>query len=85
MLKSVLTRVDFPRPDSPETDQYGNNGGLRTMKLTDNHDVKVEAFPDTLAMPLVWQVGESDESCQLSAHNVSHVAGSSGGDLGVGG
>lgn len=55
------------------------------MKLTDNHNVEVEAFPDTLAMPLVWQVGESNESCQLSAHNVSHVAGSSGGDLGVGG
>lgn len=41
---------------------------------TDNHDIEVEALADTFAMPLIWQVCESDKASQLSADNVSHIA-----------
>ena len=40
---------------------------------TDNHDVEVEALANTLAVPLVWQVGETDVASKLSANNVLDV------------
>jgi hypothetical protein len=52
-------------------------------RLTNNHDVETETFSDTLAVPLVWQIGESNEAGQLPAHNVLHVACCSGSSLGV--
>lgn len=39
-------------------------------KLTNNHDVEVEAFADTLAVPLVWQIGKANVTGQLPANNV---------------
>ena len=44
--------------------------------LTNNHDVEVEAFADTLAVPLIGKVGESNVSRQLAANNISHITGS---------
>ena len=67
MLESEAARVREP------------SGG----RLTNNHDVETETFSDTLAVPLVWQIGESDETSQLPAHNVLHVACCGGGSLGV--
>jgi hypothetical protein len=52
-------------------------------RLTNNHDVETESFSDTLAVPLVWQIGESDETGQLPAHNVRHVACCGSGSLGI--
>lgn len=72
MLNSVLTRVDFPRPDSPEIaisySLYMTCG--RVGELTNNHDIEVEALTDTLTVPLVGQVGKTDVTRQLSAHNI---------------
>lgn len=56
---------------------------LVTRGHTDNHDIEVEALADTLAVPLVGQVGETDVASELSANNVSHVAGGLGGGLWV--
>ena len=39
---------------------------------TDNHDVEVEPFAHTLAVPLVGQVRKTNVACELPAHNV-HV------------
>lgn len=39
-------------------------------KLTNNHDIKVEALSDTLAVPLIRQVGETNITRQLSADDV---------------
>jgi hypothetical protein len=50
---------------------------------TDNHDVKVESLADTLAVPLVGQVGETDVAGQLAANHVLHVVGSLSDGLGV--
>ena len=75
VLKRVFTRVDLPRPDSParvcleEPSQISYSHSM----LTNDHNVEVEAFPHTLAMPLVGQVGETNVSSELSAHNVLHV------------
>ena len=52
-------------------------------RLTNNHDVETESFSNTLAVPLVWQIGESNKTGQLPAHNVLHVAGCSSGSLGI--
>lgn len=49
---------------------------------TNNHDVEVEAFAHTLAMPLVGQVRETNVAGELPAHNV-HVVGHGRGGLGV--
>ena len=82
MLKRVLTRVDFPSPDSPmRVSVICGDSNSRTR--TDNHDVEVEALADALAMPLVGQVGETDIAGQLSSHDITHVAGSGGGSLRV--
>lgn len=50
---------------------------------TDNHDIEVEALADTLAVPLVGKIGETNVACQLSANDVSHVAGGLGSGLWV--
>ncbi len=52
VLKRVLTRVDFPRPDSPliiSTVRFV----VFLKALTNDHNVKVEALADTLAVPLI--------------------------------
>lgn len=49
---------------------------------TNNHDVEVESFAHTLAMPLVGQVRETDIACELPAHDV-HVVCHGCGGLGV--
>jgi len=52
VLKRVLTRVDFPRPDSPliVSAQYVL---VYPTALTNDHNVEVEALADTLAVPLI--------------------------------
>lgn len=53
------------------------------VERTNNHDIEAESFSDTLAVPLVWQVGKSNKTSQLPAHDVLHVTCCSGGSLGV--
>ena len=53
VLKRVLTRVDFPRPDSPKAGQMWNDEESQTVLLTDDHDVKVEPLANALAVPLI--------------------------------
>ena len=58
-------------------------GGAFLSEHTDNHDVEVKSLADTLAVPLVGQVGETDIAGQLAADHVLHVVGSLGDSLGV--
>ena len=58
-------------------------GRLRSGRLTNDHDVEVEALADALAVPLVGQIGETDVAGQFPSHNVAHVAGSLCGGFGV--
>lgn len=50
---------------------------------TDNHNIEVESLADTLAVPLVRQVGETNVTGQLAANNVLHIGGGLGNSLGV--
>jgi len=50
---------------------------------TNNHDVEIEPLANTLAMPLVWKVGETNKPCQLSANDVPHFGRGGRGSLGV--
>lgn len=52
------------------------------MTRTDNHDVEVETLAHTFAVPLIWQVRETNVAGQLPAHDV-HVVGHGGCGLGV--
>lgn len=38
--------------------------------LTNNHHIEVETFPDTLAVPLVREVGKSHIARQLSSDDI---------------
>jgi hypothetical protein len=53
------------------------------QRHTNDHDVEVEPLADTLAVPLVGKVGKTNVASQLSANDVSHVAGGLGGGLWV--
>lgn len=53
------------------------------LVLTNDHNVEVEAFAHTLAVPLVGQVGEANVAGELPAHDVPHVARRSSRRLGV--
>ena len=53
------------------------------LVLTDDHDVKVEALAHTLAVPLVWQIGEADEAGQFASHNVLVLQSGGSGSLWV--
>jgi hypothetical protein len=58
------------------------NSGMQHLPVsqhTNNHNVEVEAFADTLSVPLVGQVGEADVASELSSDNVPVI--SSGGWL----
>ena len=46
---------------------------MASQLLTNDHDVEVEPLPDTLAVPLVGEVGEPNISGQLPSHDVSVV------------
>lgn len=88
MLKRVLIKVDFPSPDSPALCQFMYiDGGWSDEQIcgehTNNHDIEVEALADALAVPLIGKIGEANVACQLSANNVSHVAGGLGSGLWV--
>ena len=53
VLKSVLTSVDLPRPDSPALRvRHAHNSKIR-LQRTDNHHVEIETLADTLTVPLV--------------------------------
>ena len=77
VLKRVLTRVDFPRPDSPIGRSASKivRGLSSRSKHTNHHDVEVEAFTDALSMPLIRKICESNVTSKFPAHNVSHVTG----------
>lgn len=51
-------------------------------RLTNNHDVEIEPFAYTFAVPLVGQVCKTDVSSEFPAHNV-HVVGHGGRGLRV--
>lgn len=82
MLKRVFTKVDFPRPDSPEHVRAKANRMEKTGH-TNNHNVEVEALADAFAMPLIGQVGKSDIACELSSNDIPHIAGSLGCSFGI--
>lgn len=85
MLNRVLTRVDFPRPDSPETRYQLCSHEPLSLVHTDNHDIEVETLADTLAVPLVGQIGETNIASELAADDVLHIGSSLGHGLGVAG
>ena len=71
-MKRVLTKVDFPSPDSPIILSHCCLPILM-WTLTNYHNVEVEPFTDTLAVPLVRQIGEAHVSCELPSNNIPHV------------
>lgn len=83
VLNKVFTSVDFPSPDSPRLVSWVL--ARLENRRTNNHDIEVESFTNTLAVPLVWQVCKPNVSSELSSHNVTHVAGLLGGNLGIAG
>lgn len=83
VLKRVLTRVDFPRPDSPGKVSMKFLASHQVQLLTNNHDIKIEALANTLAMPLIGQVGKSNVACELPPHNVPHITSSLSCSLGI--
>lgn len=65
VLKRVLIRVDFPKPDSPEKKQRKKNTRLSLTSdtllyslLTDDHGSELEAFPHTFSVNLVGEIGK---------------------------
>ena len=50
---------------------------------TDNHDIEVEAFADTFAMPLIRQIGKANIAGQLPADDISHIVRCGSGSLRV--
>jgi hypothetical protein len=56
-LKRVLTKVDFPNPDSPMSVRGVWKGH------TDDHDIEIESLSHGFTMPLVGEVCESDVAC----------------------
>lgn len=52
-------------------------------ELTNNHHVEVESFANTLPVPLVGQVGETNVASQLPANDVLHICCGLSNGLGV--
>lgn len=85
VLKRVLTRVDFPRPDSPvrvatrrRVEFERPNCERQTKKKrTDDHSSKLETLADALAVDLVGEVGKADVAHELFADY------GDGGDVGL--
>jgi hypothetical protein len=50
--------------------------GHTDWPLTNNHNVEVETLAHTLAVPLVGEVGKSNVTSQLAAHDVLSLRGS---------
>jgi hypothetical protein len=50
-----------------------SSGTYELSQLTNNHDVEVETLPDTLAVPLVGQIGKANIASELPADNVPVV------------
>lgn len=50
---------------------------------TDHHNIEVETLANTLAVPLVGQIGESNIAGKLAANNVLHIASGLGNGLRV--
>ena len=74
VLKRVLTNVDFPRPDSPKLVSVSAQGHEISI-LTNNHDVEVEAFSNTFAVPLIGQICKSHIAGELPTDDVFHITG----------
>lgn len=72
VLKRVFTRVDLPRPDSPDTRRKsaGATGASASKRRTDDHGGELEALPDALSVDLVGEVCETDIAHELFADNV---------------
>ena len=43
------------------------------MSLTNNHDIEVEPLANTLAVPLVREIGKADIAGKLAADNIAVV------------
>lgn len=53
------------------------------LRHTDYHDVEVEALANTLAVPLVGQIGKADVASQLPTNDIAHVTGCGSCSFGV--
>jgi hypothetical protein len=70
VLKSVLIKVDLPKPDSPRKDQRVRRARSERpflMGRTNDHYGELKALPHALAVDLVWKVRETDVSHELLA------------------
>lgn len=62
------------RETRSQLDSYST---IRTdLLLTNDHDIEVESLADTLAVPLVGQIRETDVASQLAADDIAHVGSS---------
>ena len=66
--------LTLPRWVEGRVEEGVDESRFAKSRLTDNHDIEVEALSDTLAVPLIRQVGESDVASQLPPHDVPHIA-----------
>lgn len=46
------------------------------LRLTDYHNIEIEALANTFAVPLIRQICETDVACELPPYNVPHIASS---------
>ncbi len=72
VLKSVLTKVDFPKPDSPREcgvrdEVMGNE--TRGMGRTNDHYSKLETLPHTFTVYLVGKIGKTDIAHKFFAND----------------
>jgi hypothetical protein len=64
------------RGKSRSTRQDSHSMLSTNLVLTNNHDVEVETLADTLAVPLVGQIGETHVAGQLPTDDIAHVGSS---------
>ena len=78
-LRSVLTRVDFPRPDSPTVGRvrirarFGRWLTKCAAKLTNNHKSKLKSSFNCFSVNLVGIVWEPDEALWNSLQNLLSI------------
>ena len=69
VLKSVLTKVDFPRPDSPREGGVREEAMESRMGRTNDHDGKLEALPHTFTVYLVGEIGKTNVAHKFLAND----------------
>jgi hypothetical protein len=68
----------FPRRVERRVEEGVDQGRLAETGLANNHNIEIETLTDTLTVPLVGEVGETNVSRQLPPDNVPHVGGGNG-------